>query len=251
MLSERSLPRLARGEHGFSLMETLIAMLSAVVITGALFVVLEVALHQTSRISDVAQATQLGRTALTHVVDELHSACLAPQFTPVQAGSTENKLIFITSYGSQAELPTAHKEKIELSGGYLIDTSYPSTGGTWPKFTFAPESSPTVTRIGEKISQTESEETKAKVPVFQYYKYASKVSSGGENNPLGALEAVSPGAGLSATSAETVASVAVSFMAGSPSGNVALHRSTDVSNQVTFAFSAPDPEATIKDAPCQ
>ena len=248
---EPTLPRLVAEEHGFSLMETLVAMLSAVVITGALFVVLEVALHQTSRISDVAQATQLGRSAMTHVVDELHSACLAPQFTPVKEGSTENKLIFITAYGSQAELPSAHKEKIELSGGYLIDTSYPSTGGSWPKFTFAPESSPTVTRIAEKVSQTESEETKAKVPIFQYYKYAKESSSAKENNPLGALEAVSPGAGLSAASAQTVASVAVSFKAGSPSGNAALHRSADISNQVTFAFSAPDPEATIKDAPCQ
>src|ERR1700676_4150352 len=116
---EPTLPSLVADEHGFSLMETLVAMLSAVVITGALFVVLEVALHQTSRISDVAQATQLGRSAMTHVVDELHSACLAPQFTPVQEGSAENKLIFITAYGSQAELPSAHKEKIELSGGYL------------------------------------------------------------------------------------------------------------------------------------
>jgi hypothetical protein len=257
MLSGRTLPRVARSEHGFTLMETLVAMLSAVVVTGATFVILEVALHQTARIADVAQATQLGRTAMTNIVDKLHSVCLAPQFTPVEQGSTEKSLIFVGAYGKEAELGSAHKEKIEWTGtsstpGNLVDYYYPSNGGSWPSFTFAATPTPAGgTRIAEKVSQTETE-AKAKVPVFQYYKYSSKVSSGAENNPLGALEQVIPPAeGLSAANAETVASVLVSFRAAPPSGLEALHRTVDLSNQVTFAFSAPDPEETLKDAPCQ
>ncbi len=257
MLSGRSLPRRARDEHGFMLIEILVGLLSAVVVTGALFVILEVALHQTARIADVAQATQLGRTAMTNIVNKLHSVCLAPQFTPVESGSTENKLVFVGAYGNEAELGSAHKEKIEWTGnsstpGNLIDYYYPSTGGSWPNFTFAATPTPAAgTRIAEKISQTESE-AKAKVPIFQYYKYASKPSSAAENNPLGALEKVVPPAeGLSTASAETVASVLVSFRAAPPSGLETLHRTADLSNQVTFAFSAPDPEETLKDAPCQ
>jgi hypothetical protein len=232
-------------------------MITAVVVTGAAFLILEVALHQSARISDVAQASQLGRTAMTNIVDKLHSVCLSPSFTPVEQGSTENSLTFVGAYGREAELASAHKEKIEWTGkpgtpGYLIDYYYPSTGGSWPNFTFAATPTPVGgTRIAEKVSQTESE-AKAKVPIFQYYKYAPKASSAAENNPLGALEPVVPPAeGLSAASAETIASVLVSFRAASPSGNEALQRSVDLSNQVTFAFNAPDAESTIKDAPCQ
>src|SRR5271165_2287240 len=257
MLSRRSLPGRARNEDGFMLIEILVGMLSAVVVTGALFVILEVALHQTGRITDVAQASQLGRTAMTNIVDKLHSVCLAPQFTPVEQGSTEKSLIFVGAYGKEAELASAHKEKIEWTGnsstpGNLIDYYYPSNGGAWPNFTFAATASPAGgTKIAEKVSQTESE-AKAKVPIFQYYKYATKASSAGENNPLGALEKVVPPAeGLSAASAETIASVQVSFRTAPPSGLETLSRSADLTNQVTFAFSAPDPEETIKDAPCQ
>ena len=62
---------------------------------------------------------------------------------------------------------------------------------------------------------------------------------------------IPPAEGLSAASAETVASVMVSFRAAPPNGNETIHRTVDLSNQVTFAFSAPDPEETLKDAPCQ
>ena len=257
MLNGRPLRRRARDEHGFMLIEILIGLLSAVVVTGALFVILEVALHQTARIADVAQATQLGRTAMTNIVDKLHSVCLAPQFTPIEAGSTEKSLIFVGAYGKEAELSSAHREKIEWTGtsstpGNLIDYYYPSTGGSWPNFTFAATATPVGgTRIAEKVSQTETE-AKAKVPIFQYYKYAPKASSAAENNPLGALEPVIPPAeGLSAASAETVASVIVSFRTAPPNGNETIHRTVDLSNQVTFAFSAPDPEETLKGAPCQ
>ena len=114
MLSGRSLPRRARDEHGFMLIEILVGLLSAVVVTGALFVILEVALHQTARIADVAQATQLGRTAMTNIVDKLHSVCLAPQFTPVESGSTEKSWC---SSGRTARKPNSARRTRRRSNG--------------------------------------------------------------------------------------------------------------------------------------
>jgi Tfp pilus assembly protein PilV len=69
---------------GFMLIETLVAIISATVVTGALFMILIVSLHQTSRITGRVQATELGRDTMTHIVDELHSACIAKEFVPIQ-----------------------------------------------------------------------------------------------------------------------------------------------------------------------
>src|ERR1700690_1588251 len=88
----------ARDPRGFTLIEVLVAMVTGIIVTGALFAILEVSTRQAARVSEVAQATQVGRTAMTHVVDELHSACLSNGFTPVKPVTTATKLVFVNAY---------------------------------------------------------------------------------------------------------------------------------------------------------
>ena len=99
-------------------MEVLVAMVIGIVVTGALFAILEVSLHQTSRITDRVQATQLGRTAMTKMVDELHSACLAREFAPVRANSGPKELRFATGFSEKTlvEPSEAYEHRIVWNG---------------------------------------------------------------------------------------------------------------------------------------
>jgi len=259
MLNLQTLQARAAEESGFTLIELLVAMVTGIIVSGALFAILEVSMHQTGRVTDVVQATQLGRQTMTHVVDELHSTCIAAESTPILAGSTENKLIFIDAYSEKAEIPSAHKDEIIWNEATktMIDKTYISNGGSWPKFTFPATATPaTGVLIGEHITQSETEnkETKKmeKVPIFQYFAYTTKSSvvptapsSTLSSTPLIATEKTP----LSAENAPKAASVLINFKE-SPTSNI-VTRSAEVSSQVTLAFSAPAAETPVEAAPCE
>lgn len=243
-------------ERGFTLVETLVAMVTGVIVTGALFAILEVSLHQTSRLTDRIQANQLGRTTMTKITDELRSGCIAPNFAPIQEGSGSSELIFIDGVGKEpvlgeekpAEHVFKHKIKYESATGRIIDETFAANGGTWPNYTF-PASATKAVRIGENISQTGTG------AIFTYYFYATKTTSGGEQ-AVTSLEPVPPGE-LPLKEAnkngnpKKIGSVQIAYTAGATSGNKALNRSVEMSNQVTFAFSIPSAETPIEQGPCE
>jgi Tfp pilus assembly protein PilW len=245
-------------QRGFSLMELLVAMAAGFVVTGALFSIMDVSLHQSALISDKVQADQLGRTTMTAMIDELHNSCIAPEVTPVKAESSGTELRFVSAYGSKAVLTKASEHRIvweEESSknaakmGTLKDKTYESSGGEWPSFTYP--SSPTRTvLIGSDLGPvTSGAET---TPIFQYYSYNTE-STSSTTTPLGTLKAISLKAGekLSAAAAETVASVRITFNAFPTDANEKLHRNAEFTSQVAFAFSAPPSETPIEAAPCQ
>src|ERR1700727_823455 len=181
MLVPKTIQRLASDRSGFTLIEVLVAMITSVVVTGALFAILEVSVHESSRITDVAQANQLGRTTMTKVVDELHSACLAPHFAPVQAESSSNELRFKNAYSGEAAIPSSaayeHQIVWNPTAKTLTDYVYGSTGGESPEFTFPSLDYSSPTRdaqnavpakgilLGSNITQSEEGSPAKKLPI--------------------------------------------------------------------------------------
>ncbi|HEY1832851.1 MAG TPA: prepilin-type N-terminal cleavage/methylation domain-containing protein [Solirubrobacteraceae bacterium] len=260
----RLLTRLRREHRGFTLVETLVAMVTGIVVTGALFAILEVSLHQEGRLSDVAQATQLGRTTMTRVVDEMHSACISEKFTPVQEGSTANKLILINGYSEGAEVPVVatstsgvRKDIIELNPatGILVDGVFLSTKET-STGVFSYQTVKSV-RIGEDVSQTEelvagSKTTKYKL-IFKYFEYSPSATAG-TKEASSSLTPILPKAeseSLTEAQAKKVAAVEVSFVTAPNDKQTTRGRTATLNSLVTFAFSAPDSEATITGGPCE
>jgi Tfp pilus assembly protein PilW len=237
-------------EAGFGLVETLVAALMGVVLAGAMGLILVVSLHQSTRLSDVIEATQLGRTTMTHVVDELHSACIAPNFEPIQEKSKGNELLFVTAYGKEAKLAGAEMHKIVWSGenGTLIDYSVASTG-SWPEFAFGAFPAKGTT-IGQHVYQVLR--GGKPVPIFQYYKYGTEATSS-TTTGLSTLEPLTPEAtGLTLADAESTSAVLVSFREAPFNNNTNLSRSAEFSNQVTLSFSVPGASSNIKvESPCE
>jgi len=261
--------RVAPGaEHGFTLIETLIAMLTGFVVTGALFAILQISTTQSSRIADVAQATQLGRTTMTHILDETHSACLSSGFTPVQEKSNEERLIFVNGYSKEAEVPSVgttatgvRKDEIvwSKSAQTLTDFTYLSTGTAVKEekeeYTFSATPTPSSgVRIGEHITENQVENAKKEkeaVPIFKYYAYATTPSTS-PTAPSSTLNEKEPLEGtLSKEAAESVASVLVTFKTAPRNGKTELGRDPVMSTQATFAFEAPNSETPISAAPCE
>lgn len=262
MLS-RLLGRLRDDARGFTLIETLVAIVAGTAVLGAGYAILEVALKQSTRINDVAEATQTGRSTMTKIVDQLHSACVSSAFAPVREGSSSEKLILRSAYSEAAEITGAASakeggredeiewvsEKNSQETGKLLDTTYLSTEGSAPNFVI-PHANPIKVTIGEHIKRGVSEGSKEKL-IFQYYEYATK-SSSSTSEPSATLTDITPASGKALTTgAAKVASVGVRFTQLPKDLKESIGQPADFTSQVTLAFTAPTTEAKIEAAPCE
>ena len=138
-------------------------MASALLVLFGLTTVIMTTLDQSARINDRVDATQRARIALYNVIDGLHSACIAPQIAPIQAGSTGSSLRFLHQTGS-AVAPTPVLSQVDLNGGTLSEQDFLATGGSVPSWTFA--STPSSSR------QLMTGVASSPAP-FRYYSYSS------------------------------------------------------------------------------
>ena len=58
-----------------------------------------VTMRETNRVASHVDANQRARLTMTKIIDQLHSACVAPQIAPVQKDSTGTMLIFCHQTG--------------------------------------------------------------------------------------------------------------------------------------------------------
>jgi prepilin-type N-terminal cleavage/methylation domain-containing protein len=250
------------GQQGFTLIETLVAMIAGVIVLGALVLIFEITINETSRIDETTQANQSGRLTMTKIVDELQSACLGREFAPVQGTSTESKLRFVNAYSKEANIPASEAFEHEIvwskSAGTLTEYKYAGASGENTNITFSGTASPTSgTLLGEKLSAGGTSET---TPIFRYYKYNTTPTSGTEaaETALTQIEPASETTALGTTVAKEVAAVVVTFKGGARHEELLRNETkaqkslpTELSDQVTFAFAAPTSESTIKDGPCR
>jgi hypothetical protein len=272
-LMPHSHPQLNPGaDHGTTLIELLVAMVTAIVVVGGLLAILEFSVNQEARISNRVQANRIGRLAMTNIIDRLHSSCTgfgasaiqAPSTTPVSplASSGANDLWFLSAYGSSSSgkaVPTAVIEHdihwastgTSQSGeplGTLTDYQFPSSGGSSPNWQF-PEFKIAVATSRSRAIATNVSPPAASAPIFSYSKF--RTPSSAELIPLTAGEVP-----LSTNTAKEVAQVAISFVQ-TPEGTD-KRLSATAFNETTAAFSdtvvlrlnPPETGAEAKNEPC-
>jgi Tfp pilus assembly protein PilW len=249
-----------RDERGFTLVELLATMAAGMVVLAGLTTMLAVTLRETSRTFTNVDATQRGRTILETISSELHSACVADLETPIQGGangtqvSSSNNLVFLSQFGTSASpTPVEHKISFNSVAGTLTDTTYASTGGTAPTWTFSSTASSSKVLL-TNVAATPTSTAGQKVPVFQYFAYEPYTDANGNTDMmlmdgsstvpgttgLPNPDPLSATSGLSQTDAASAAEVIITLNvggAGHNNENTTLSDTTDnLTRAIVFRF---------------
>ena len=224
-------------QRGFTLVELIVGMFSTIVILTAILSLVRVATTNQDRVAERVGANQKVRPVMTKLIDTLHSSCIAPGLSPIQAGSTGSSLIVLSRSGSTVS-PVPDRRVITLTGSVLSESIYPVSGGQLPNYTFA--ASPSSTRtVLTGVSAGAVGSPPVSVPMFRYYAYTGDL--------IGTTPLTTP---LSAADAARTAHVAMAFAASptsnttgpeqkaaitiSDSANLRLESASDVTGQVNL-----------------
>lgn len=228
--------RLAREERGTTLIELMVGLSTGLVVMAGLTILVIVTLHTQARVSARTDATQRGRTVMTRIVDQLHSACIAPKVAPIHEGSTPTTLKFVHASGGAA-VPVPVLSEIRLSGTTLTQTDYAYTSGNPPAWSFD-LAKPATRSLMTHVSQISSTQ-----PVFTYYESAN---GGVSSAPLTALPT------LGSTNASRTIFVKVAFKAA-PTGGLNTEAATPAHFQggATLRLTTPSFNKLAQGIPCQ
>jgi hypothetical protein len=165
-------------------------MMASLVVLSAVVVMMTSALHNENRIVKRVDADQRVRPAMTRIIQELHSACVAPRITPVIGdgttnGSTATRISFLSKSGSGVTL-TPDLHVISLTGTTLNEYVYPATAGSAPgPWTF---SATALTNYNPRVLLTNV--TAPASGMFQYYDFVNgQVDTSPTPVPLSATDA--------------------------------------------------------------
>lgn len=229
-------------EGGFTLIELLVVMVTGVLVTSALFTILDVTLRQTTRTFSRVDATQRARTALETIEQELHSSCIANDAAPIIDGSSATSVSFWNQYGmAAAPVPVKHTIAFNSSAGTLVDSTYPVTppDDQIPPWT----ASSTASRVNTLLTNVAQS---GSTPVFQYF----ALSSDGSSN---VSSAVTPP--LTTTTAPKVSEVRITLLvkpAGGSHENINLVHNTVTDSVLLRLTPVSNPDGIAQEfAPCE
>jgi Tfp pilus assembly protein PilW len=225
---------LVRDERGTTLAELVVGMAMGSVVMFGLTTLIVVTMHTTTRVSARVDATQRARLVLTRVIDQLHSACIAPKVPPVQKESTSTVLRFVHAAGAEVS-PTPTLSVISLNGETLTQSDYALKEGAPPSWVF--ESTPSrTTQLMTNVSPIA-----ATRPVFSYYGSSS-----------GAVSATPLTAPLSELDASRTIQVSMAFMASPESGTSAEEATpARIQGSATLRLTAVSYNKEATSLPCQ
>ncbi len=260
--------RTVTADHGTTLVEMLVAMVSAIVVILALFKILEFSTGEESRLSERVQADRIGRLAMSRVVDELHSSCTGfgsgsiqgPSATPSAplASTGTLDLWFISAYGSatsgNAVISTVYEHDIHWTStgasntgeplGTLTDYAFESVKGSGPGTASGAWEFPALTTANAKARVLATNVIPATVSgtktIFQYYALPSAT---GEFALIAANIATE-------AKANKIVKVTITFKQAPESANTQLDRVVSYNDAVVLRFNPAETGETSKDEPC-
>lgn len=223
-------------ERGTTIVELLVGMAMGMIVLVGLTMVIITTLHGTARVDARVEATQNARLTVSRIMEQLHSACIAPQIAPIKEGSSKTKLIFWHAAGGEGHAVTPVPVKSEISyesNGSLRQVDKAETGIVSGEYVFE-----TAGKASTLISHVSPPSGGA---VFSYYNY--------EHGALSSSALETP---LSKTNAEQTILVKVALTAEPATNPVGDARAAaTVSDSATLRLTPPSFSESAAASPCQ
>jgi hypothetical protein len=224
--------RAARNESGQTLVELMIGMVIGLVVLGAAFMILDAATPLAGRTQDRVDAYQRGRLAMDVIASELRSQVCLPGAIPaiVPLNSNNNEIWFYANTGDDATAP--QRRRIYLAGDQIKEDLWKGTFAANGSVTFQVD--PTSTRI--LITPVALAPATS---LFSYWGFDANLPAA-VNQPIGIP--------VSATNAQKVVQVDVSFVSRPTRATAASKR--DSTFQQSVFFRTADPTDPAKGPKC-
>jgi prepilin-type N-terminal cleavage/methylation domain-containing protein len=210
-------------QHGFTLVELLVAMALGIVVLLAAFTVLDTAGRQQVKVASRAEAVQRGRQAMETMTQQLRSMVCLSSSIPSRAvvDGTPDQVTFYADLGDGSRPPQMRRLTFDPASRRIVEQSFDGTSAIPPAFPGFPNT-PSRTRVlidgAARLSGR---------PVFAYHVY----SAPGIVNPAALATP------LATADAARVVDLKVSFLAVPTSGPADV--GTGFSSDVLVRFANP------------